>query len=280
MGANHQDHPARFRVCGSDLLPGCLTGDVRRHQVRHVTRQQTGARGTVDHEQPSGDERRRVTGQEERRIRNVLGSPFRRIAVCEIMCSRTSGPNPSSQPRRASVSIAPGSTAFTRMRGASSAAISRVNCPSADLVRLWVNCPRTASSPTTEPMLRIDSVTAAQQMRHGEPAQLERDEHVEMKGLRQLVNGGFQEWPRNRATGVVDQDIETAEFGHDMLDQPAEEVQVVDVPGQHERPPAALPNRRGHGFEVVDGARRQAPRRRPPGRTSSRSRRRCPCPRR
>ena len=81
------------------------------------------------------------------------GVPFRRIAVRSAICCMTSG---STQLRSAFVSTAPGSTAFTRTRGARSAAISRVSCATVALLKLWANVPRTALRPATEPMLTID----------------------------------------------------------------------------------------------------------------------------
>ena len=53
------------------------------------------------------------------------------------------------------VSIAPGSTALTRILGESSAAMSRVICDTAALVRLCVNDPRGALRPATELMFTM-----------------------------------------------------------------------------------------------------------------------------
>src|SRR5205823_6400423 len=114
------------------------------------------------------------------------GSPLRRIMVRSRMAARTSGPCWSRYQRRASVSMAPGSTALTRMRGASSAAMSCV---------IWLRALRGAVDElapldvTARHRPDVDDRAAAtlEQAGRRQQAQPEGDDDVELKGLLEVV---------------------------------------------------------------------------------------------
>ncbi len=153
--------------------------------------------------------------------------------------------------------MAPGRTAFTRTRGARSAAIRRVSCAIAALVRLWASVPRTAFLPATEPMFTITPPPALEHVGHGEAAELERHRDVEVERVLELLDPRVEEGPRHRAARVVHHDVDAAELGDGAVDEPRDHAEVVHVAGEHVGPPAPVADGPGHVLEVGRRAGRQ-----------------------
>jgi len=112
-----------------------------------------------------------------------------------------------------------------------------------------------------------------EEVRDGEPAQLERDRHVEVERVLDLVDPGVEQGSGERPSGVVDDDVEPAQLAGGAFDELRQQVQVVDVAGYLDGPATVGPHlpgdlrnvsrRPGGQYDVGAGAGEGHCRRRP-----------------
>ena len=101
----------------------------------------------------------------------------------------------------------------------------------------------------------IDAPGPFEQMRHREARQLERDGHVEVEGGFELLDGRLEEGPPLvAATGVVHEDVETAELANGAVDDVGQDAKVVHVGRAREGTPAGRFDLGCHALDLLGRA--------------------------
>ena len=177
----------------------------------------------------------------EKRPKGMPATNFSRFSGVSAMPMKVS-----SKP----VSPMTGQMALTRMpSGASSTARDLVRMFTAPLVLLYTESPGLGRSAAVEEVLTHHAATARAESRKGhldgqvDRLHVDREEAIELR-LLNILEGLVA----MADTGVVDQDIEAAEFGLRRVQTGSQVVTAGDIGSHRQGPAAGASNRLGHRF--------------------------------